>query len=76
MALLRGYVVAIPGARGRSSYVTIKKKKVCNGKAPAAILDLKAAVRLYARIRAFIDFFAHFIGNFDLSLRSPLPSYN
>lgn len=45
MALLRGYVVAIPGARGRSSYVTVKKKKVYNGKAPAAILDLKAAVR-------------------------------
>lgn len=45
MALLRGYVVAIPGARGRSSYVTIKKKKIYNGKAPAAILDLKAAVR-------------------------------
>lgn len=45
MALLRGYVVAIPGARGRSSYVTVGKKKVYNGKAPAAILDLKAAVR-------------------------------
>lgn len=45
MALLRGYVVAIPGARGRSSFVTVKKKKVYNGKAPAAILDLKAAVR-------------------------------
>lgn len=45
MALLRGYVVAIPGARGRMSYVTVKKKKVYNGKAPAAILDLKAAVR-------------------------------
>lgn len=45
MALLRGYVVAIPGARGRSSYVMKGKKKVYNGKAPAAILDLKAAVR-------------------------------
>lgn len=45
MALLRGYVVAIPGVRRRSSYVTIKKKKVYNGKAPAAILDQKAAVR-------------------------------
>ena len=45
MALLRGYVVAIPGARGRSSYVLKGKKKVYNGKAPAAILDLKAAVR-------------------------------
>lgn len=45
MALLRGCVVAIPGARGRSSYVTKGKKKIYNGKAPAAILDLKAAVR-------------------------------
>ncbi len=45
MALVRGYVVAIPGARGRSSYVMKGKKKVYNGKAPAAILDLKAAVR-------------------------------
>lgn len=45
MALLRGCVVAIPGARGRSSYVTKGKKEIYNGKAPAAILDLKAAVR-------------------------------
>lgn len=44
-ALQRGYVVAIPGARGRSSFVTMGKKKVYNGKAPAAILDLKAAIR-------------------------------
>lgn len=35
-ALMRGYVVASPGARGRSEE---------NGKAPAAIVDLKAAVR-------------------------------
>lgn len=45
MALQRGYVVAIPGSRGRSSYVIKKGKKVYNGKAPAAILDLKAAIR-------------------------------
>lgn len=45
MALLRGYVVAIPGARGRSSYVMKDGQKDYNGKAPAAILDLKAAVR-------------------------------
>ena len=45
MALQRGYVVAIPGSRGRSSYVTKGKKKIYNGKAPAAILDLKAAIR-------------------------------
>ncbi|MDO4641755.1 MAG: subtype B tannase [Neisseria sp.] len=35
-ALSKGYVVASPGARGRTS---------ANGKAPAAIVDLKAAVR-------------------------------
>jgi len=45
MALQRGYVVAIVGSRGRSSYVTKGKKKIYNGKAPAAILDLKAAIR-------------------------------
>ena len=45
MSLQRGYVVAIPGSRGRSSYVTKGKKKIYNGKAPAAILDLKAAIR-------------------------------
>lgn len=36
MALSKGYVVASPGARGRVA---------ANGKAPAAIVDLKAAVR-------------------------------
>ena len=45
MALQRGYVVVIVGSRGRSSYVTKGKKKIYNGKAPAAILDLKAAIR-------------------------------
>lgn len=45
MALLKGYVVAIPGSRGRSSYIADGKKKIYNGKAPAAILDLKAAIR-------------------------------
>lgn len=45
MALFRGYVVALPGVRGRTSFVMYGKKKVYNGKAPAAILDLKAAVR-------------------------------
>jgi hypothetical protein len=35
-ALSKGYVVASPGARGRTA---------ANGKAPAAIVDLKAAVR-------------------------------
>ena len=36
VALSKGYVVASPGARGRTE---------SNGKAPAAIIDLKAAVR-------------------------------
>ena len=40
-ALLRGYVVASVGARGR----TLKEGGRFIGKAPAAIVDLKAAVR-------------------------------
>ena len=40
-ALLRGYVVASVGARGR----TLKDGEKFIGKAPAAIVDLKAAVR-------------------------------
>jgi hypothetical protein len=42
LALLHGYVVAAPGARGRTS---IDKAGRYIGKAPAAIVDLKAAVR-------------------------------
>ncbi|MDO4905680.1 MAG: subtype B tannase [Lautropia sp.] len=41
-ALARGYVVASPGARGRT---TQNAAGQYNGKAPAAIVDLKAAVR-------------------------------
>ena len=42
MALAKGYVVAAPGARGR----TLKNEKgLYTGKAPACIVDLKAAVR-------------------------------
>lgn len=45
-ALLEGYVVVIPGARGRNSTVTDRKgQKIYTGRAPAGILDLKAAVR-------------------------------
>lgn len=40
-ALARGYIVASPGARGSLTYVDGKWV----GKAPAAIVDLKAAVR-------------------------------
>ena len=54
-ALKEGYVVAIPGSRGRNSTVVasstdkktgIKKgQTIYTGRAPAAILDLKAAIR-------------------------------
>lgn len=42
VALSKGYIVAEPGARGRS---TQDEKGQYTGKAPAAIVDLKAAVR-------------------------------
>ena len=41
IALSNGYVVASPGARGR----TLEKNGKYTGKAPAVIVDLKAAVR-------------------------------
>lgn len=45
-ALAEGYVVAIPGARGRNSVVRNKNgKEKYTGRAPKALLDLKAAVR-------------------------------
>lgn len=54
-ALKEGYVVAIPGSRGRNSTVVapkadkrkgIKKgQTIYTGRAPAALLDLKAAIR-------------------------------
>lgn len=45
-ALAEGYVVAIPGARGRNSFVKGRKgETVYTGRAPKALLDLKAAVR-------------------------------
>ena len=40
-ALAEGYVVAVPGSRGRDS----KVGETFTGRAPAAILDLKAAIR-------------------------------
>lgn len=49
-ALAEGYVVVIPGARGRNSVVTdAKGNKVFTGRAPRGLLDLKAAVR-YLRL--------------------------
>lgn len=44
-ALAEGYVVAIPGARGRNSMILQKGKTVYTGRAPKGLLDLKAAVR-------------------------------
>ena len=54
-ALKEGYVVAIPGSRGRNSTVIANNdhkkagiksgKTIFTGRAPAAILDLKAAIR-------------------------------
>ena len=41
-ALAEGLVVVAPGARGRTNY---DSAHIYNGKAPAAIVDLKAAVR-------------------------------
>lgn len=45
-AKAEGYVVAIPGARGRNSHVVGKDgKELFTGRAPKGLLDLKAAVR-------------------------------
>ena len=56
-ALKEGYVVVIPGTRGRNSTITVDKtyakahkgvkkgQTVYTGRAPKAILDLKAAIR-------------------------------
>ena len=44
-ALSEGYVLVIPGSRGRTSTVKKGKKTVYTGRAPKALLDLKAAVR-------------------------------
>ena len=44
-ALAEGYVLVIPGSRGRRSTVTQGKKTLYTGRAPKGLLDLKAAVR-------------------------------
>lgn len=44
-ALAEGYVLVIPGSRGRTSTLTKGKKTVYTGRAPKALLDLKAAIR-------------------------------
>ena len=44
-ALAEGYVLVIPGSRGRTSTVQKGKKTIYTGRAPKALLDLKAAIR-------------------------------
>ena len=45
-ALAEGYVVVIPGARGRNSVVKGENgKDIYTGRAPKALLDLKAGIR-------------------------------
>jgi hypothetical protein len=44
-ALEEGYVLVIPGTRGRNSTIKKGKKTIYTGRAPKAILDLKAAIR-------------------------------
>ncbi|MDO4163272.1 MAG: alpha/beta hydrolase [Bacteroides sp.] len=48
-ALLEGYAVCIPGARGSNSIVEKNGKQIYTGRIPAGLLDLKAAVR-YLRL--------------------------
>jgi hypothetical protein len=48
-ALEEGYVLVIPGSRGRMSVVKKGKTDVYTGRAPKALLDLKAAIR-YLRL--------------------------
>lgn len=43
-ALVRGYVVAAPGTRGRTNTISKNGETVYIGKAPAGIVDLQAAV--------------------------------
>ncbi len=44
-ALAEGYIVCIPGSRGRNSTVMQNGETIFTGRAPAAIADLKAAIR-------------------------------
>ena len=59
-ALAEGYVVVIPGARGRNSTVNADGQTIFDGRAPKGLLDLKAAVR-YLR-----EFDAKIPGNSEL----------
>lgn len=44
-ALAEGYVLVIPGSRGRKSTVKSGRAIIYTGRAPKALLDLKAAIR-------------------------------
>ena len=50
-ALAEGYVLVIPGSRGRGSTVKQGKKTIYTGRAPKGLLDLKAAVRYLRHFR-------------------------
>lgn len=52
-ALLEGYIVCVPGSRGLSSTTERNGETIYNGVAPAALLDLKAAIR-YLRHNATV----------------------
>ena len=49
-ALSEGYVLVIPGSRGRTSTVQKGKKTIYTGRAPKALLDLR---RLFRYLRHF-----------------------
>lgn len=53
-ALAEGYVLAIPGSRGRNSTVKNGKSTIYTGRAPKALLDLKAAIRYLRHFRNVI----------------------
>ncbi len=44
-ALQEGYIVVIPGSRGSNSQILTDNGEVYTGKAPAGLIDLKAAIR-------------------------------
>ena len=53
-ALAEGYVLVIPGSRGRTSTIKKGKKTIYTGRAPKALLDLKAAVRYLRHFNSII----------------------
>ncbi len=54
-ALQEGYVVCIPGSRGRNSTIEKDGKTIYTGKAPNTLLDLKAAVRYLRHNKDILD---------------------